>query len=63
MNSFTLEASFSQYISKDRISIDLTTEMFERMGELLGDSFYEYVSLVEEDEKQRHMLKQKLLNK
>jgi hypothetical protein len=42
MNCFTLEASFHGYLTKQRQTVEFTTEMFEKMGELLGQSFGEY---------------------
>jgi len=36
MNCFTLEASFHGYLNKARQTIEFTTEMFEKMGEILG---------------------------
>jgi hypothetical protein len=37
--------------------------MFEKMGELLGVGFCEYDQLVDEDDKQKLLLKQSLKNK
>ena len=51
MNCFTLEASFHGYINIDRQTVELTTEMFESMGEIMGKGFLEYQSLIEEDDK------------
>jgi len=42
MNCFTLEASFFGYINKERQTKQLTTENLEKMGEILGNGFYEY---------------------
>lgn len=42
MNCFTLEASFHGYLTKDRETVEFTTEMFEKMGEVLGKGFCEY---------------------
>jgi hypothetical protein len=42
MNCFTLEASFFGFINKERQTIDLTTENLEKMGEIMGNGFYEY---------------------
>jgi cytosolic carboxypeptidase protein 2/3 len=53
MNCFTLEASFHGYINQDRQTVELTTSMFERMGQVLGEGFWEYQTLVEDDEKQK----------
>lgn len=57
MNCFTLESSFHGFIDKDRQTIELTTEMLESMGHILGSGFHEYQTLVEEDEKQKLLLK------
>lgn len=35
MNCFTLEASFHGYLNKDRQTVEFTTDMFEKMGEVL----------------------------
>ncbi|CDW76600.1 UNKNOWN [Stylonychia lemnae] len=63
MNCFTLEASFHGYINKERQTIHLTTENLMKMGEILGNGFYEYHTLIEEDEKQRLIVKQQIKNK
>ncbi len=42
MNCFTLEASFHGYIDKDRQTNHFMTENLEKMGEILGNGFYEY---------------------
>ena len=60
MNCFTLEASFHSFIDKDRQTIDLTTEMFESMGDILGHGFYDYVTLMEDDDKQKLLLMEQL---
>jgi hypothetical protein len=51
MNCFTLEASFHGYIDRERRTVELTTEMLQSMGQVLGSGFQEYQILVEEDEK------------
>ena len=63
MNCFTLEASFHGFFDKDRQTIELTTEMLEDMGSILGSGFYEYQTLVEEDEKQKLLLRKQLKKK
>lgn len=63
MNCFTLEASFHGYIDRERRTVELTTEMLENMGFVLGGGFYEYQTLVEEDEKQKFLIKQQIKNK
>jgi hypothetical protein len=63
MNCFTLEASFHGYIDKERRTIEFTTEMLEQMGAVLGSGFHEYQILVEEDEKQKLILKKQIKNK
>ena len=59
MNCFTLEASFHGYFTReDRQTIELTTEMLEKMGgEHLCGAFNEYQGLVEEDEKHRALIR------
>lgn len=57
MNCFTLEASFYGYINKERQTVQLTTENLTKMGEILGNGFYEYQTLIEEDDKQRLIIK------
>ena len=57
MNCFTLEASFHGFLNKERQTMDLTTDSLEKMGEILGNGFHEYQILVEEDEKQRMILR------
>ena len=42
MNCFTLEASFHGFLNKERQTIEFTTEMYEKMGEILGLGFQEY---------------------
>jgi len=51
MNCFTLEASFHGYIDKDRNTTEMTTEHFEEMGTVLGQSMFDYFELVEEDDR------------
>ena len=58
MNCFTLEASFHAFITKDWHNIELTSEMYEKVGKVLGEALLESIQLVEEDEKQREELKE-----
>lgn len=60
MNCFTLEASFHGYIDKNRQTTEMMVEHFEQMGFVLGTSFHEYFALVEEDERQKQQLKEKI---
>jgi hypothetical protein len=53
MNCFTLEASFHGYINQDRQTVELTTQMFENMGQILGEGFWEYQGMIEEDERMK----------
>ena len=43
--------------------MELTTEMLEGMGQALGESFHEYQVLIEEDERQRELLRLQIKNK
>jgi hypothetical protein len=63
MNCFTLEASFHGYLTRERQTVELTTEMLAEQGQALGEAFWEYQSLVEEDEKARAALRAALKNK
>ena len=58
MNSFTLEASFHGYLTKERITVEFLTTHFMKMGNIVGESLYEYVLILEQDEKNK---KQKAL--
>lgn len=60
MNCFTLEASFHGYIDNNRKTTEMLVEHFEEMGNVLGTSFHEYFSLVEEDDRQKQLLKEKI---
>ena len=62
-NCFTLEASFHGFIDKDRTTTEMTTEHFEEMGNVLGTSFYDYFDLVEEDDRQRQVLRERIQKK
>ena len=42
MNCFTLEASFHGYIDHERRTVELTNHMFENMGHILAEGFWEY---------------------
>ena len=63
MNCFTLEASFHGYIDKNRQTAEMMVEHFEELGAVLGTSFNEYFSLVEEDERLKQQLKEKIQQK
>jgi hypothetical protein len=53
MNSFTFEASFHGYLSKDRENIEFTTENWLHMGAMLGESLWNYNQIIEEDARVR----------
>ena len=50
MNCFTLEASFHAFLNKQRQSVELLSEMFEKMGCYFGQSLLEYQQMIEEDD-------------
>jgi cytosolic carboxypeptidase protein 2/3 len=56
-NSFTLEASFHGYYTKDKVTHEFTEALYEQMGACLVNSLYEYVLLLEEDERRKHIKK------
>lgn len=60
MNCFTLEASFHGFIDQDRTTTEMTTDHFEEMGSVLGRSMYDYFELVEEDERVKKQIKERL---
>ncbi len=52
-NCFTFEASMHGYLNDDRVTEEFTPESYELMGEHLVDSLYEYLLIIEEEERQR----------
>lgn len=63
MNCFTLEASFHGYIAKDRSTVEMTVEHFEEMGKTLGIGFSEYFELVDDDDRAKAVIKERLKKK
>lgn len=51
MNCFTLEASFFGYLNEERETIEFSTQHLENMGEHLANSLYEYLLILEEEER------------
>jgi hypothetical protein len=58
MNCFTLESSFHGYFDKSRRNRELMLPNFFDIGKYLGVVFQEYSCLVEEDERQKQILKE-----
>ncbi len=52
-NCFALEASFHGYYTKDKVTHEFTDKMYEQMGASLVNAMYEYVMLLEEDERRK----------
>ena len=50
MNCFTFEASFHGYLDNDRETQEFTQSSFEQMSEPLGNSLYEYLFILEEED-------------
>lgn len=74
-NCYTYESSLHGYFDENNQNYEFTIEAYEELGEHLANSLYEYLMIVEEDErrkrlkdlekkkkrKQRRMQEQKLL--
>ena len=56
-NCFTLEASFHGHFGKDNVNHEFTVRKYEEMGAALVNSLYEYVMIVEEDERRKQFNK------
>lgn len=63
MNCFTLEASFHGFINRDRNTEEFTVETLEEMGHTLGIGFSDYLNLVEDDDRQKAIVKEQLRKK
>lgn len=61
-NSFTFEASFHGYFDKEKNTHEFTPEMYEEMGANLVNSLYEYMMIMEEDDR-RKLVKKEVKNK
>ena len=53
MNCLTFEASMHGYLNEDRITEEFIPESLELMGEHLVDTLYEYLLIIEEEERLR----------
>jgi|DEB0MinimDraft_12_1074336.scaffolds.fasta_scaffold14568_3 hypothetical protein len=49
MNCYTIEASFHGYFDQDRNNYEFTEQSYEDMGEHLANSIYEYITLMEDE--------------
>jgi hypothetical protein len=56
-NCFTLEASFHGHFGKDNVNHEFTAAKYEEMGAALVNSLYEYVMIVEEDDRRKQFNK------
>lgn len=52
-NCFTLEASFHGYYTKERDNFEFTVDRYEKLGEKLVSSLFEYCMILEEDDRRR----------
>ena len=50
-NCFTFEASFHGYFNQERDNFEFTPEKYEEMGANLVNSLYEYVMILEENDR------------
>jgi len=55
MNCFTFEASFHGYFDHMNTNFEFTRAAYEDMGEHLGNSFFEYLMIMEEEERRRKL--------
>jgi len=53
MNSFTIEASFYGWVKDDRTSHSFNTSHLNTVGEQLGITLHEYISLITEEEREK----------
>lgn len=58
-NSFTFEASFHGYFDKEKVNHEFTPEMYEEVGAKLVNSLYEYMMILEEDDRRKYDKKHK----
>ena len=56
-NCFTFEASFHGYFDRDNVNHEFTPKAYERMGEALVNSLFEYVMILEEEARRKHIKK------
>ena len=60
-NCFTLEASFHGYYTKNRDNFEFSPESYEQMGSHLVSALYEYVMILEEDDRRKQIAKMEKL--
>jgi hypothetical protein len=51
VNCYTFEASFYGFINENRETEEFTPEGYETMGENLGNAIYEYLLILEEEDR------------
>lgn len=56
-NCFTLEASFHSYFDSNKINHEFTTKAYEEMGAGLVNSLYEYMMILEEEDRKKQLKK------
>ena len=52
MNSFTFESSFHGYINNERQTVVFEEENLQELGMKLGQVFYQYLNLLDEEERE-----------
>jgi hypothetical protein len=55
MNCYTIEASFHGFFDQERNNFEFTEQSYEEMGEHLVNSIYEYMTLVEDESRQKQI--------
>lgn len=55
MNCFTFEASFHGYLNSERETEDFTPESYQNTSESLINALYEYLLIIEEEERQKKL--------
>lgn len=55
MNCYTLEASFSGHFDHDRKNYEFDLESYEEIGEHFVNSLYEYIIIVEEEQRLKQL--------
>jgi hypothetical protein len=53
MNSFTVEASFHSYLSKERVNKEFDPQMYQSMGRKLGETLYKDQFMAESEALER----------
>ena len=54
-NCYTYESSLHGYFDENNQNYEFTTETYEEMGEHLANSLYEYLMIIEEDERRKRL--------